>query len=204
VNIVSIGHVDHGKSTLIGRLLFDSGNIPEQEMRKLKEPQGAQEGDVRVRLRDGQPEGGARARGDDRPHVQGFDTPKHYFTKSTLRPQGLHQEHDNRGVPATQPSSCFAKDGIQDQTKEHVYLAKVLGINQVIVALNKMDAVDYAESKFKEVKETVTKLLQSVGYKIEKIPFIPLSAYMETTWSRSRTRWHGTRAPRSWRRLTST
>jgi elongation factor 1-alpha len=72
--------------------------------------------------------------------------------------------------------SC--KDGIQDQTKEHTYLAKVLGVDQVIVAINKMDEVNYDEGKYKEVVEQVQKLVQGIGYKPDKIKYIPVSAFV--------------------------
>ena len=71
-----------------------------------------------------------------------------------------------------------AKDGIQEQTKEHMYLSKVLGIDQIVVAVNKMDAVDYDESKFNAVKEEVGKLLATLGYKVDEVPFVPVSAYV--------------------------
>jgi elongation factor 1-alpha len=74
--------------------------------------------------------------------------------------------------------SCKTGEGVQEQTKEHVWLMKVLGINQIIVAMNKMDTINYDEKRFNEVKEEVTKLLKGVGYKVENIPFIPVSAYV--------------------------
>ena len=70
-----------------------------------------------------------------------------------------------------------AKEGVQEQTKEHAYLAKILGINQVIVAINKMDVVNYDEARFNEVKSSVETLLRSVGYNTEMLKFIPVSAY---------------------------
>jgi len=72
-----------------------------------------------------------------------------------------------------------APDGVMAQTKEHVFLARTLGVTQLIVAINKMDATEppYDEKRFKEVKEEVGKLLRMVGYKVDEIPFIPVSAY---------------------------
>ncbi|MBI5061828.1 MAG: elongation factor 1-alpha, partial [Candidatus Aenigmarchaeota archaeon] len=71
-----------------------------------------------------------------------------------------------------------AKEGIQEQTKEHTYLAKVLGVGQLVVAINKMDAVGYQEGKYKEVKEAAEKLLRGVGFKAENVLFVPTSGYM--------------------------
>jgi len=71
-----------------------------------------------------------------------------------------------------------AKDGVQEQTREHLYLAKVLGINQIVVAINKMDAVNWDQAKFNATKDEVTKLLQSIGYKTDNIPIVACSAYV--------------------------
>jgi len=181
INIITSGHVDHGKSTLIGRLLFDSGSIPEQEMRKLKEKakELKKETFEFAFVMDNLKEERERGLTIDLMY-KGFDTHKYYFT--IIDCPGHRDFIKNMITGASQADAAIlvvsAKDGIQDQTKEHVYLSKVLGINQVIVAINKMDAVNYDEHKFKEVKDSVTKLLQSVGYKTEKIFFVPLSAYV--------------------------
>ncbi|MBQ4411640.1 MAG: elongation factor 1-alpha, partial [Candidatus Methanomethylophilus sp.] len=73
---------------------------------------------------------------------------------------------------------CSAIEGPQAQTKEHVFLATTLGVKQIIIAINKMDAVKYDEAKYNEAKEGMSKLLKMVGNKVENIPFIPVSAYM--------------------------
>ncbi len=73
---------------------------------------------------------------------------------------------------------CSAKEGIQEQTREHAYLLKVLGINQIVVAINKMDAVNYDQAKFNATKAELEKLLKSIGYKLDETPFIPVSAFV--------------------------
>ncbi|RLG21724.1 translation elongation factor EF-1 subunit alpha, partial [Methanosarcinales archaeon] len=70
-----------------------------------------------------------------------------------------------------------AKDGVMAQTKEHVFLARTRGINQLIVVVNKMDTIDYDQKRYEEVKEDVAKLLRMVGYKVDEIPFIPASSW---------------------------
>jgi elongation factor 1-alpha len=181
VNIVTIGHVDHGKSTLIGRLLFDSGAIPEQELRKLKEKAKELKKEtfefafVMDNLKE------ERERGVTIDLMfKGFTTDKYDFT--IIDAPGHRDFVKNMITGASQADAAIlvvsAKDGIQDQTKEHMYLSKVLGINQLIVAVNKMDAVNYDESKYKEVKDAVTKLIETLGYQVDKIPFIPVSAYV--------------------------
>jgi elongation factor 1-alpha len=70
-----------------------------------------------------------------------------------------------------------AIEGPQAQTKEHIFLARTLGVNQVVIDVNKMDAVGYQQAKYDETKKAVTELLKTVGYKAEDIPFIPTSGY---------------------------
>ena len=180
LNLITIGHVDHGKSTLVGRLLYDSGNISEQDMRKLKDlakelkKETFEFAFVMDQLKE------ERERGVTIDLMyKGFDTPKFYFT--LIDAPGHRDFVKNMITGASQADAAIlvvsVKDGIQEQTKEHVYLSKVLGIKQIIIALNKMDAVGYDEKKFNEAKESVTKLLSSVGFKIAEIPIVPLSAY---------------------------
>jgi len=71
-----------------------------------------------------------------------------------------------------------SKDGVQPQTKEHAFLARTLGVNQLIVALNKVDAINYDEAQYNKVKDEVSKLLSGIGYKVANIEFIPVSAYV--------------------------
>jgi len=181
INLVTIGHVDHGKSTLIGRLLFDSGSIPEQELRKLKEKAKELKKEtfefafVMDNLKE------ERERGvtidlmykpvvTDKLYMTVIDAPGHRdFIKNMIT--GASQAD-----AAILVVSC--KDGVQEQTKEHMYLSKVLGINQIVVAINKMDTVNYDESKFNEAVEQVKKLLTSIGYKTDEIPFVPVSGYV--------------------------
>ncbi|MCX6815658.1 MAG: translation elongation factor EF-1 subunit alpha [Candidatus Aenigmarchaeota archaeon] len=181
LNLVTIGHVDHGKSTLVGRLLFDTGAVRDEQMRKLKElakelkKETFEFAFVMDRLKE------ERERGVtiDIMH-QRFDTAKYYFT--IIDAPGHRDFVKNMITGTSQADGAIlvvsAKDGIQEQTKEHAYLAKVLGVGQMIVAVNKMDAVGYGEAKYKETKESVEKLLRGVGYKVEDIPFVPTSGYL--------------------------
>jgi elongation factor 1-alpha len=70
-----------------------------------------------------------------------------------------------------------ADDGIQPQTKEHAYLAKTLGIDQLAVAVNKMDLADYEEDGFNDIKDEVSEMIQQVGYDTSDIDFVPISAF---------------------------
>ncbi len=180
MNLISSGHVDHGKSTLIGRLLFDSGNVPEQEMRKLveKAKELKRETFEFAFVMDQLKEERERGLTIDLMY-KGFETPKYYFT--LIDCPGHKDFIKNMITGASQADAAIlvvsAKEGIQDQTKEHIYLERVLGIKQIVVAINKMDAVGYEEAKFKDMKEQVSKLLAGLGYKLDIIPFVPTSGY---------------------------
>ncbi len=181
INLITSGHVDHGKSTLIGRLLFDSGALGEQELRKLKEKakELKKETFEFAFVMDSLKEERERGLTIDLMHKE-FQTDKYYFT--IIDCPGHRDFVKNMITGASQADAAIlvvsAKDGIQEQTREHLYLAKVLGIGQIVVAINKMDAVNYDQAKFNAVKDDVTKLLQSIGYKTENIPVVPCSAYV--------------------------
>ncbi|MBU0530566.1 MAG: translation elongation factor EF-1 subunit alpha [Candidatus Aenigmatarchaeota archaeon] len=180
VNIITSGHVDHGKSTLIGRLFYDSGSLSEQEMRKLKEKakELKKETFEFAFVMDNLKEERERGLTIDLMY-KGFETDKNYYT--VIDVPGHKDFIKNMITGASQADAAIlivsCKDGIQEQTKEHTYLAKVLGIKQIVVAINKMDAVNYEEAKFNAVKAEVEKLLKGVGYDTSKIPFVPVSAY---------------------------
>jgi elongation factor 1-alpha len=181
INIITAGHVDHGKSTLLGRLLYDSGSLSELELRKLKElakelkKETFEFAFVMDKLKE-ERERGVTIDLMYKPII----TDKYYFT--AIDCPGHRDFVKNMITGASQADAAIlvvsAKDGIQEQTKEHLYLSKVLGIQQIIVAINKMDTVNYEEKKYNEVKDQVAKLLQTIGYKTDKIPFVPVSAYI--------------------------
>lgn len=183
INLVFIGHVDHGKSTTVGRLLFDSGNVPEQEMRKLKEKaqQLGKAGFEFAFVMDELKEEQERGLTIDLAHKR-FDTDKYYFT--IIDAPGHRDFIKNMITGASQADagvlvvSANPGDGVQAQTKEHIFLGKTLGVNQLIIAINKMDMAKYDEKRFNEVKEEVSKVLKIVGYKPETIPFVPTASFL--------------------------
>ncbi len=181
INIITEGHVDHGKSTLLGRLLYDSGSLPEQEMRKLKElaKELKKETFEFAFVMDNLKEERERGVTIDLMYKP-IITDKYYFT--AIDCPGHRDFVKNMITGASQADAAIlvvsCKDGVQEQTKEHLYLSKVLGINQMIVAVNKMDEVSYEQAKYNTVKEQISKLLTSIGYKLDQIPFIPVSAYI--------------------------
>ncbi len=183
INIITSGHVDAGKSTLVGRLLYDTGAIREEEMRKLKEvaTELKKETFEFAFVMDKVKEERERGVTIDIMH-RPFETQKWYFT--LIDAPGHRDFVKNMITGASQADAAIfvvsAKpgEGIQDQTKEHAFLLKVLGIGQMIVVLNKMDAANYDQKRFDELKVEVSKLLQGIGYKIAEIPFVPVSAYV--------------------------
>jgi len=179
LNLVFIGHVDHGKSTTVGRLLYDTGNIDEQTMRTLKAK--AQElgkaGFEFAYVMDNLKEERERGLTIDLAHKK-FNTKKYYFT--IIDAPGHKDFIKNMITGASQADAAVlvvaANDGVSAQTKEHVFLSRTLGVKQVIVAINKMDMQKYDEKRFNEVKKDTETLLKSIGYKIEEIPFVPIAS----------------------------
>ena len=180
INLVFIGHVDHGKSTTIGRLLWDTKNLPEEEMRKLEEAaeEKGKETFGFAFAMDSLEEERDRGVTIDLAH-QEFDTDDYHFT--IIDAPGHRDFIKNMITGASQADAAVlvvaADDGIQPQTKEHAYLAKTLGIDQLAVAVNKMDLEDYSEDSFNEISEEVSELIQGVGYQPDDIDFVPISSF---------------------------
>ena len=183
LNLIFIGHVDHGKSTSVGRILYETGALTEQQLRKLKE-EAEKVGKATFEFAftmDTLKEERERGVTIDLSHKE-FMTNKYYFT--IIDAPGHRDFVKNMITGASQADAavlvCSAKEGVQAQTKEHAFLAKVLGISQLIVAVNKMDAVNYDHLKFDETKMALSTLLKNIGYKLENIPFVPISGYAGT------------------------
>ncbi|WP_254536975.1 translation elongation factor EF-1 subunit alpha [Halomarina litorea] len=179
-NLAIIGHVDHGKSTLVGRLLFETGSVPEHVIDQYRE-EAAEKGKGGFEfayVMDNLAEERERGVTIDIAH-QRFDTDKYYFT--IVDTPGHRDFVKNMITGASQADHAVlvvaADDGVAPQTREHVFLARTLGIDRLIVAINKMDLVDYSEDEFKVVKEEVQKLLQQVRFESDDASFIPCSAF---------------------------
>jgi len=179
MNLIFIGHVDHGKSTTVGRVLFDSGNVSEQQLRKLKEK--AQElgkgGFEFAFVMDNLKEEQERGVTIDLAHKR-FETDKYDFT--VIDAPGHKDFIKNMITGAAQADAAVlvvaANDGVMAQTKEHLFLSRTLGVGQLIIAVNKMDMKAYAEDAFKNVKEQMSTLMKTVGYKPDEIKFIPIAS----------------------------
>ena len=180
LNVIFVGHVDHGKSTTVGRLMFDSGNVDEQAMRKLKDKAqelgkaGFEFAFVMDNLKEEQERGvtidlSYKKYMGQKYEATIIDAPGHKdFVKNMI-------------TGSSQADVAFlvvaATEGAMAQTKEHLWLLKTLGVNQLCVLVNKMDTVKYDEAKYKQVKESLTTLIKTAGYNPEKVNFIPASAF---------------------------
>ena len=180
INVIFIGHVDHGKSTTVGRLLYDSKMVDEQEMRRLKDKAkelgkaGFEFAFVMDQLKEDQERGVTI----DLSYKKFIATK---FEITIIDAPGHKDFVKNMITGSSQADAAFlvvsTGEGIMAQTKEHVWLAKTLGVGQIAVLLNKMDVVKFDEKKYNDVKAELTKLLQTAGYKTAEVNFIPISAY---------------------------
>jgi elongation factor 1-alpha len=190
LNLIVTGHVDHGKSTSMGHFLFDLGAVDDrtiQEYAKESEKTGA--GDsfkyawVLDQLKD------ERERGVTIDLAfQKFETQKYFYT--LIDAPGHRDFIKNMITGASEADAAVlivsAKKGEEDvalgpggQAREHAFLLKTLGVNQIVVCINKMDdqTVKYSEARFNEAKDDVSNLLKTVGYNMTKIRVIPISGW---------------------------
>lgn len=178
LTIAVIGHVDHGKSTLIGRLLFDADQIKPE---KIEEVKNTSTGDYLeyAHFLDNLEEERTEEMTIDVFYAQ-YRTPNCLYTfvdtpghKELIKNMLSGASHAQGALVLI---SAAPGEGIQDQTRRHLRLAKLLGINQLIVVINKMDLVGYKKPVFEQIKKETERLLGEIGLKIKGIPFIPISA----------------------------
>jgi elongation factor 1-alpha len=190
LNLIVTGHVDHGKSTSMGHFLFDLGAVDQRtidEFAKESEKTGA--GDsfkyawVLDQLKD------ERERGVTIDLAfQRFETQKYFYT--LIDAPGHRDFIKNMITGASEADAAVlvvsAKTGEKDtalnaggQAREHAFLLKTLGVNQLVVAINKMDdqTVKYSEKMYNDAKQDVENLLKASGYNTAKIRFIPISGW---------------------------
>ena len=188
MNLVFIGHVDHGKSTTIGRMLYDTGNIPEQDMRKLqdKAKEVGKSGFEFAFVMDNLKEERERGVTIDLSHKK-FQTDKYYITiidapghRDFIKNMITGASQADAAVLVVSANKGEAEAGLdaKGQTAEHIFLSKTLGVNQIAVAVNKMDMANYDEKRYNEVKELITGRLKAVGYKTDDIEFVPTASYI--------------------------
>ncbi len=188
LNLVVVGHVDNGKSTTVGHFLVDLGAVDQRTIDAYaKESEATGKGDtfkyawVLDSIKD------ERERGITIDLAfQKFETPKYFYT--LIDAPGHRDFIKNMITGASEADAAIlvisVKAGEMEaaiepggQGREHAFLARTLGVSQIVVALNKMDDANYQEARYKEAKEAVDKMLKLVGYNTAKIQFIPLSGW---------------------------
>jgi elongation factor 1-alpha len=167
INVAFVGHVDHGKSTTIGHLMFAAGKLPQQELDKLKK-EAEKHGKIGFEFAyymDRFKEERERGVTIDLSYEK---LPTNKFEVTIIDAPGHRDFVKNMITGASQADAA--------QTKEHVWLLRTMGVSQVAVAVNKMDTVEFKEDEFKKIKDDVSKLLKEAGYNPEGTAFIPISA----------------------------
>ena len=176
IKVVIVGHVDHGKSTLIGRLIHDLNQIPEGKLEELTKISSRRGMDFEwAFLLD--------ALQTERNQGITIDTTQIFF-KTKKRNYILidapgHQEFLRNMITGASSAEIAiliidAVEGIKEQTKKHAYLLKLLGIKEIIVLINKMDAKNYERRFFQEITKELDNFLKILNLK--KINTIPISA----------------------------
>ncbi|HID60615.1 MAG TPA: translation elongation factor EF-1 subunit alpha [Hadesarchaea archaeon] len=173
INLVFIGHVDHGKSTLIGKLLVELGIVSENE---LKDEAGSFKF---AWLMDRETEERIRGLTIDVAY-QKIETTKNILT--IIDAPGHRDFIKNMITGASQADAAVlvvaADDGIMPQTREHAALAFTLGVGQLAVAINKMDLVGFDRTSYEGLRGQITALLSGLGYReAEKFAYVPVSAF---------------------------
>jgi len=172
LKMVLVGHVDHGKSTLIGRLFYDTKSLSADKLMDVKD----KEGDVKfAHVMDHLKE--------ERDQGITIDTAQTFFSTNernyTIIDAPGHKEFiKNMITGASQAEAGVlvvdAKEGVMPQTKRHAYILSLLGIDQVVVAMNKMDLVGRKEGRYKEVKKELEGFLHEIN--IDPNYVVPISA----------------------------
>lgn len=193
ISLVVCGHVDAGKSTTTGHLIFKLGGISERDMQKLQAEADAQGKSSFAFAYYMDKDKAERERG-----VTINCTTKEFFTESyhyTIVDAPGHRDYVKNMitgagqadvalllVPAEGFETAIARGDhstgeIQGQTRQHARLLGLLGIEKLIVGVNKMDAVKWSEARFNEIKEEMTKMITVSGFKPKQVAFIPYSGF---------------------------
>ncbi len=187
MNLVVVGHVDHGKSTLMGRLLVEAGFVDsrivqqyEEEAKKIGK-ESFKYAWILDKLKEERERGLTIDLGFYRFETKRYeytliDAPGHRdFIKNMIT--GASEADVAVLVVSAKKGEFEAGVSPGGQTREHASLLKILGVDQIVVAINKMDTVDWSKERYEEVKNEVARLLRTLGFKVDKIDFVPVSAW---------------------------
>jgi elongation factor 1-alpha len=189
LNLIIIGHVDHGKSTTTGHLLYLAGVVDDRTIKAFEE-EAKKMGKETFKFAwvlDNLKEERERGVTIDLRFLR-FETPKYFFT--VIDAPGHRDFVKNMVTGASQADAAVlfvsakrgefeAGIGPGGQTREHAFLAFTLGVHQLVVAVNKMDdvSVNWSEERYNEIKNEISRMLRMVGFRVEKIPFVPVSGW---------------------------
>ncbi|MCH8498077.1 MAG: sulfate adenylyltransferase subunit CysN [Marinobacter sp.] len=179
LRLLTCGSVDDGKSTLIGRLLHDTKMIYEDHMASLK-ADSAKLGTTGEKLDLALLVDGLQA---EREQGITIDVAYRYFStdkrKFIIADTPGHEQYTRNmatGASTAQLAILMidARHGVQVQTRRHSFIASLLGIRHIVVAVNKMDLVDFSEARFNEIKQDYLSFAEKLG--LQDIRFVPMSA----------------------------
>ncbi|HET9368299.1 MAG TPA: adenylyl-sulfate kinase [Candidatus Udaeobacter sp.] len=176
LRVVFVGHVDHGKSTLIGRILHDTGSLPEGKIEEIKKACAAEGmGFEFAFLLDALLEEQKQNVTIDTTEIPFRTTRRRY---AIIDAPGHKEFLKNMITGASRADAAIlvisADEGVREQSRRHAYLLSMLGIKHVVVVVNKMDLVDYSEKRFREIEQEYRKFLRELG--LDARTFIPASA----------------------------
>ena len=176
LRVVFVGHVDHGKSTLIGRILHDTGSLPEGKIEEIKKTCAAEGMEFEFAfLLDALLEEQKQNVTIDTTEIS-FRTARRRY--AIIDAPGHKEFLKNMITGASRADAAIlvigADEGVREQSRRHAYLLSMLGIRRVIVVVNKMDLVDYSEKRFREIEQEYRKFLRELG--LDARIFIPASA----------------------------
>ncbi len=189
LNLVVIGHVDHGKSTLVGHMLLLLGAIDQKMQKEVEEAakKAGKESEKYAWLLDRFKEERERGLTIALTFMK-FETKKYYWT--IIDAPGHRDFVKNMITGASQADVALlvvsAKKGEfeagmspEGQTREHIILARTMGINQIVIAVTKMDITDppWSEARYKQVVGIISKFMKGLGYDVSKIQFVPVSGW---------------------------
>ncbi len=176
LRVVFVGHVDHGKSTLIGRILHDTGSLPEGKINEIKKACAAEGMEFEFAfLLDALLEEQKQNVTIDTTEIP-FRTARRRY--AIIDAPGHKEFLKNMITGASRADAAFlvigADEGVLEQSRRHAYLLSMLGIKHIIVVVNKMDLVDFSEARFHEIEQDYRKFLADLA--VEARMFIPASA----------------------------
>jgi len=189
MNLVTVGHVDHGKSTLMGRLLYEAGFIDDRVIRQYEEEAKklGKESFKYAWVMDKLKEERERGLTIDLSFYR-FETKRYEYTlidapghRDFIKNMITGASEADVAILVVSARTGEFEAGISPggQTREHASLLKILGVDQIVVAINKMDdpSVNWSKERYEEIKNEVSRLLRQLGFKVDKIRFIPVSAW---------------------------